>query len=593
MSGVSDVRRTAGKSAPSRPWAILLVVVCAQMLIWLDTSILNVAATTLADPVRGLGATPGELEWISSAYTLILASTLLAGGALADRFGPRTTLLAGLALFGAASGAGAFAGSPAWLVVARAFMGAGSALLMPATLTIILQSTPEEKRTRAIAIWSLSSGLGVAVGPLAGGALLSNFWWGSVFLVNVPIVAVCLAGVAAVVPKLGGARRQVLDLRGMALAVLGLSGLVYGIIEIGNQETWYGPHVLLPVAVGGALLALFVGVQRTSPAPSLDLRLFRLPGFTAGCVVLLLAFMTLSGHLFALAFYLQGPRGFSPLQAGTVMIAPAVGIVLGSQASPMASRLLSARWAVAAGMLAMGVTYICYLWFDERTPTAVIVTLMGAQGAGMGLIGTPLTAAMMSRVPQYLTGAGSAVSSVTPQVGGTLGVAMAGTILSGVYRERMAGAALPDELSRLPPRSAEAARTSAEAARSLARSLRLPQLAENANRAFLDAMYVAHFWLAVLAFAALAVCVVGLRVRVRGRHRRVLWPQEPAGEEPDPADADSTARQGTARKERKGWHDDSGNAPLGPGDRGKQRDRAGHSPPLRGGRGPGHGDLPQ
>ncbi len=549
-SGVSNTSRTAGKPAPSRHWTILLVVVCAQMLIWLDTSILNVAATTLADPDRGLGATPTELEWISSAYTLVLASTLFAGGALADRFGPRTTLLAGLALFGAASGAGAFADSPAWLIVARAFMGAGSALLMPATLTIILRSTPEEKRTRAIAIWGSSSGLGVAVGPLAGGALLSHFWWGSVFLVNVPVVALCLAGVAAVVPKLGGTRRQVLDLRGMALAVLGLSGLVYGIIEIGNQETWYGPHVLLPVAVGGALLALFVAVQRTSPAPSLDLRLFRLPGFTAGCVVLLLAFMTLSGHLFSLAFYLQGPRGFSPLQAGTVMIAPAVGIILGGQASPMASRLLSARWAVAAGMLAMGVTYLCYLWFDERTPIAVIATLMGVQGAGMGLIGTPLTAAMMSGVPQNLVGAGSAVSGVTRQVGGTLGVAMAGAILSGGYREQMAGTALPGELSQLPPESAQAARTSAEAARSLARSLRLPQLAEDANRAFLDAMYAATSWIAVLAFAALAVCVVGLRVRVRGKHRRDLWPQEPAGEKPVPADAANTTRQGTARHAR-------------------------------------------
>ncbi|MGO4758535.1 MFS transporter, partial [Streptomyces sp. 2MCAF27] len=214
------------KAAPSRPWAVVLVVVCAQMLIWLDTSILNVAVTTLADPDRGLGATPAELEWVASASTLVFAGTLFAGGALADRFGPRTTLLAGLALFGAASGAGAFAGSPAWLIVARGFMGAGSALLMPATLSIIVRSTPAEKRTRAIAIWSSSSGLGVAVGPVVGGALLSHFWWGSVFLVNVPIVALCLAGVAAFVPELGGARRQVLDLPGLALSVLGLGGLV-------------------------------------------------------------------------------------------------------------------------------------------------------------------------------------------------------------------------------------------------------------------------------------------------------------------------------------------------------------------------------
>ncbi|MBV9024089.1 MAG: MFS transporter [Streptomycetaceae bacterium] len=512
--------RAPRRATSSRPWAVVLVVVCAQMLIWLDTSILNVAVTTLADPVKGLGASPAELEWVASAYTLVFASTLLAGGALADRFGPRTTLLAGLALFASASAAAAFAANPTWLIAARAVMGAGSALLMPATLSVIVQSTPPEKRTRAIAIWSSSSGLGVAVGPLAGGALLSHFWWGSVFLVNVPIVVGCLAGVVVVVPKLGGARRQVLDLPGLALSVLALSGLVYGIIDLGNRESWYGPHVLLPLGLGAVLLVAFVARQRTSYAPSLDLRLFRLPGFTAGCVVLLLAFMTLNGHLFYAAFYLQGPRGFSPMHAGTVMIAPAVGIVLGSQASPMASRLLSARWTVAAGMLVMGATYVCYLWFNGQTPTLVIVTLLWLQGFGMGLIGTPLTAAMMSRVPQNLAGAGSALSSVTRQVGGTLGVAMTGSILSGVYQERMAGAALPGSGSRLPPGAVQAARTSAEAARSLAASLRLPQLAEEADRAFLDAMHVATFWISVLAFVALALCVVGLRVRVRGRHRK-------------------------------------------------------------------------
>ncbi|MPY43535.1 MFS transporter [Streptomyces phyllanthi] len=498
------------------------------MLIWLDTSVLNVAVTTLADPVRGLGATPAELEWVASAYTLVFAGTLFAGGALADRFGPRTTLLAGLALFGAASGAGAFAGSPAWLVVARAFMGAGSALLMPATLSVIVQSTPEEKRTRAIAIWSSSSGLGVAVGPVVGGALLSHFWWGSVFLVNVPIVALCLAGVVAVVPGLKGPGRRVLDLPGLSLSVLGLGGVVYAIIELGNGQSWYGPHVLLPLVVGGVLLTVFAAGQRRSPAPSLDLRLFRQPGFTAGSVVLLLAFMALAGHLFYAAFYLQGPRGLSPADAGTVMIAAAVGIVLGSQASPAVSRWLSARWTVAAGILATAATYVGYAWLDGRTPLWVIAALLWIQGFGMGLVGTPVTAVMMSGVPPQLAGAGSAVNSVTRQVGGTLGVAMAGSILSGVYRERMAHADLPGAARGLPPAAEEQARTSAEAARSLAGSLRLPELAAAADRAFLDAMYAATLSIAALALVGFAVSVVGLRVRT-ARPRDV--PERPTRDE--------------------------------------------------------------
>ncbi|MGW6902996.1 MFS transporter [Streptomyces sp. NPDC054940] len=510
---MSTLSRTDRQASPTRSWPVLLVVVCAQMLIWLDTSILNVAVTTLADPAAGLGATPAELEWVASAYTLVFAGALFAGGALADRFGPRTTLLAGLALFGAASAAGAFAPDAGWLIVARAFMGAGSALLMPATLSVIVQSTPEEKRTRAIAIWSSSSGLGVAVGPVVGGVLLDHFWWGSVFLANVPIVALCLAGVVAVVPALKGPGRRVLDLPGLAQSVLGLGGVVYGIIELGNGRTWYGAHVLLPLVLGGALLAVFVAGQRRSPAPSLDLRLFRQPGFTAGSVVLLIAFMALAGHLFYAAFYLQGPRGLSPADAGTVMIAAAVGIVLGSQASPAMSRLLSARWTIAAGVLATAATYVGYLWFDGGTPIPVIAALLWVQGFGMGLVGTPVTAVMMRGVPPQLSGAGSAVNSVTRQVGGTLGVAMAGSILSAVYRDRMAETALPVGPQGLSADAAEQARTSAETARSLAGSLRLPELTAAADRAFLDAMYTATFWTAVLAFAGFVVAVVGLRAR--------------------------------------------------------------------------------
>ncbi|SDM72371.1 drug resistance transporter, EmrB/QacA subfamily [Streptomyces sp. cf386] len=515
---MTTVSSTEKQASPTRSWPVLLVVVCAQMLIWLDTSILNVAVTTLADPAAGLGATPAELEWVASAYTLVFAGALFAGGALADRFGPRTTLLAGLALFGAASAAGAFAPDAGSLIVARAFMGAGSALLMPATLSVIVQSTPEEKRTRAIAIWSSSSGLGVAVGPVVGGVLLDHFWWGSVFLANVPIVALCLAGVVAVVPALKGPGRRVLDLPGLALSVLGLGGVVYGIIELGNGRTWYGAHVLLPLVLGGALLAVFVAGQRRSPAPSLDLRLFRQPGFTAGSVVLLIAFMALAGHLFYAAFYLQGPRGLSPADAGTVMIAAAVGIVLGSQASPAMSRLLSARWTIAAGVLATAATYVGYLWFGGGTPIPVIAALLWVQGFGMGLVGTPVTAVMMRGVPPQLAGAGSAVNSVTRQVGGTLGVAMAGSILSAVYRDHMADTALPVGPQGLSADAAEQARTSAETARSLAGSLRLPELAAAADRAFLDAMYTATFWTAVLAFAGFVVAVVGLRARdVKGK----------------------------------------------------------------------------
>ncbi len=195
------------------------------------------------------------------------------------------------------------------------------------------------------------------------------------------------------------------------------------------------------------------------------------------------------------------------------MIAAAVGIVLGSQASPSMSRRLTARWTVAAGVLATAVTYIAYAWLDGGTPIWFIAVLLAVQGFGMGLVGTPVTAVMMSGVPPQLAGAGSAVTSVTRQVGGTLGVAMAGSILSGVYRARMSDAELPGAGSELSPAAEEQARTSAEAARSLADSLRLPELATTADRAFLDAMYAATLSIAALALIGFAVSVVGLRTR--------------------------------------------------------------------------------
>ena len=499
-------------AVPVRPWPIVAVMVAAQMLIWLDSSIINVAVTTLADPVAGLGAGAGELEWIASAYTLVFASTLLAGGALADRVGPRTTLLAGLITFAVAATVGAYATEPGQLIAARGLMGAGSGLLMPSTLSIIVLSTPLALRTRAIAMWGSSSGLGVAIGPVAGGALLSHFWWGSVFLVNVPIVVLCLLAIVGVVPALHSPQRRALDLTGLVLSTLGLGALVYGVIEVGRGVAWNSPRAFAPILAGLALIGAFVLSQRRSATPSLDLRLFAERRFAAGNAVLLLAFMGLSGQLFFAAFYLQGPRGLSPQTAGAIMIAAAVGIVLGSNLAPAATRSISARWTSAAGMLASGATYASYLWLDERTSLASIAALLFVQGFGMGLIGTPITVTMMAGVPAHLTGAASAIGSVTRQVGSTLGVAVTGALLAAVYRQELAPALAP-----LPARDSQRAGASVEAARSLARSLGQPALAQAADRAFLSAMDSAAIFTSLLAAAGFVVAAAGLYVR--GRHR--------------------------------------------------------------------------
>jgi len=494
---------------PARPWAVVAVMVSAQMLIWLDNSILNVAMATIADPVAGLGAGSGELAWIAGSYSLVFAGALFAGGALADLFGPRRTLVAGLVVFAAASAAGAYAATPGQLIVARGVMGAGSALLMPATLSIIVQCTTPAQRVRAIAIWGSSSGFGVAIGPIAGGALLSHYWWGSVFLVNVPIVAGCLAGVAAVVPAVPAGGRRRLDLPGLLLSVLGFGGLVYGVIELGRQVPWTSPRVSVPILAGLGLIAAFVVGQLRSAAPSIDPRLFTRRRFAAGNVVLLLAFMALAGQLFVAAFYLQGPRGLTPAAAGGIMVFAAAGVVLGSLSAPTAVRLFATRWTTAGGALASGLTYASYLWFDERTALAVIVVMLFVQGFGMGILGTPVTVAMMADVPAHLTGAGSAVGSATRQLGSALGVAAAGSVLAAGYRSR-----LDPALSSVPAELRERALTSVAAARSIGS----PALSAAADHAFLAAMSAAAVVTALLAAAGCVVAVVGLSAPAR--HRR-------------------------------------------------------------------------
>src|SRR4051812_7069888 len=241
QEGVSTVKRVSdlpGTRGSTRTWAVVAVAVAAQTLLWLDNSILNIALETLADPVRGLGANAGELAWASSSYSLVLASAMFAGGALGDRYGPRATLFAGLVVFSTASAFAAFSASAFELVLTRGLMGLGSALLMPATLSIIVRTTSEAQRSRAIALWASASGLGVALGPVLGGVLLARFWWGSVFLINVPVVLACLAGVVAFVPRLRFADRRPLDPFGLVLSVLGLGSLVYGIIEGGQRADW-------------------------------------------------------------------------------------------------------------------------------------------------------------------------------------------------------------------------------------------------------------------------------------------------------------------------------------------------------------------
>lgn len=361
-----------GAAAPARPWWTVAVAVLAQTLVLLDNTVLNVAMETLADPVRGLGAGSADLAWANASYSLVFAAGSFTGGALADRYGPRRVLVAGLVVLAAAATLAAFAPGATELTVTRGFMGAGGALITPATLAIVTRGTAPAHRTRAIAIWASAGGAAVALGPVVGGALLTRFWWGSVFLVNLPVVAVCLAGAALLVPEVRYAERRVLDTSALVLSVLGLGLVVYGVIRGGRPAGWTSPAALLALAVGLALLAALVVTQSRRETPGFDVRLFAEPRFAGGSVTLLLLFFGLAGQLFYCAFYLQGVHGLSALAAGGVMASAAGGIVLGNQVSPALCRLLTVRWCAIAGILLAGLTFGGYVAFTADTPVAWI-----------------------------------------------------------------------------------------------------------------------------------------------------------------------------------------------------------------------------
>ncbi|WP_156096263.1 MFS transporter [Amycolatopsis jejuensis] len=474
-------------------WAVA-VAVAGQMLVLLDNTIVNIAVESLADPVRGLGASATELTWAVSSYSLVFTAVALVGGALTDRIGPRAALVSGLLVLAGSATVAAFSATATELVVARCFMGAGGALVTPATLAVVTRCSTPAGRSRAIAVWASSGGIAVALGPVLGGLLLARFWWGSIFLVNLPVAVACLIGVVLVVPGRGGHGQRPLDPLGLVMSGVGLAALVYGIVEAGDGR--FGFDVLAALAIGVLLLIAFVVQQRFSAKPSLDLKLFRRAAFGGGSAVLLLAFLCLAGQLYYCAFYLQGVRGLSTLAAGGVMVAAAAGIIPGNQMSPALVRRFGARLTVAAALTATGATYAAYLLLDQSTALVWFILLLFVQGLGIGVLLPALTEQMMTALPGSMVGAGAAVNSVTRPLGSTLGVAVLGSILAAGYRQ---GVAVPG----LPPDQQDRAAQSIAGAKALGR----PEVAALADHAYLHAMSVTAGWTVLLTAAGVLITV--------------------------------------------------------------------------------------
>ncbi len=488
---------------------LALATVClAALIINVDNTILNVALPTL---VRDLRASSSQLQWIVDSYAIVFAGLLLVGGTLADRFGRKRFFLVGLTVFALGSIGAAFSGSVSTLIAFRALMGAGAALTIPTSLAIIndIFRDPGE-RARAIGAWAGTIGLGIAIGPIAGGLLLSRFWWGSIFFVNVPIACVGVAGAALVVPDSKNPEVQRPDPFGAGLSIAGLGLLLWAIIE-GPSRGWTSGTVSGAGVAGLIVLGGFAFWESRSTHPMLKLEFFRERRFSVALAAECLAVFGLMGALFLSTQFLQFDLGYSPLQAGLRILPIAAMLVVGAAVSPVAARLVGIKLIVAAGLVSISAG----LWevsassrFDTTYGDVVLGLLLIGFGAGLML--PTATNSVIGSVPQGDAGMGSASNTVALQVGGALGVAVIGSVMLTRYQAHLTAVLVDrhvpasvtqDILGSLGAALAVAARVGGSTGLELARA---------ARTAFMNGNEVALAVGAVVSLAAALLVLVAL-----------------------------------------------------------------------------------
>ncbi len=499
---------TIDPRAYARRWKTLGVLSLSLLIIGLDNTVLNVALPTLQ---THFSASASTLQWIVDAYLLSFAGVLLTMGTLGDRFGRKRALQSGLVLFGIASVLAALAQNADQLIVLRAAMGIGGAMIMPATLSVIMDIFPREERGKAIGIWSAIAGVGIGLGPFVGGLLLEWFSWSSVFWLNVPIVGIALVAGFRLVPESRDPRPGAFDLRGATLSIAMLVTLVYGIIEA-TPRGWTDPIVLGCFAAAAILAVAFVAWERRVAEPMLPLDFFSNPSFTVASVGVGLVFFAMMGSVFAFTQYLQFAHGYSALEAGAAMLPLALGLVVGSGASNrLVGRVGRAR-VIAGGLFGVAAVLSTSLaWTPEMAPALLALVAFGL-ALSMGAAMAPATDSVMSAVPEAKAGVGSAMSDVTRQVGGALGVAVIGSIIGSAYSRDMAGAPGPAE------ESVGAAYTAAHQVGGATGR----ELADTAGHAFTEALGIGLTAAAAVALAGALLVLLRLpsgRERAKAGHR--------------------------------------------------------------------------
>lgn len=463
----------------SRRWWALGALVASMLVLGFDTTILNVALPTMAGQ---LGATTGEQQWMADAYVVVFAALMLPAGLLGDRFGRRLMLITGLVVFLAGSVLGTLAGDVNVVTAARAVMGIGAALIMPLAMSVLPSLFTPDEQGRAIALVSTGSALGMPLGPIIGGWLLEHFWWGSIFLINVPMVAIAVLACVFLLPETRDPATPRVDALSTAFTTAGLGTLIYAIIEAPDRG-WADPLVLGMFAGSAVLLTGLVLRSRRVERPMLDMTLLAHRGFLLNTVAATLVMFVLSGLMFVLPPYLQAVLGNDTLGTGVRMLPMVLGLSVAAKLAPPVTARFGARASVTAGLVVLAFAAL----LGSRTTTGsgygYTALWLTIAGLGFGFALVPAMTGALATLPRDRAGSGSGLLMTLRQVGSAIGIALLGSLLADVFRDRL-------DVSGLPAPAAGTARDSVVAARLVAEKTHSAHLAASANSAYVHGMTV-------------------------------------------------------------------------------------------------------
>jgi MFS transporter, DHA2 family, multidrug resistance protein len=480
----------------ARKWWALVAIAASVLVVGLDLTVLTLALPTIA---RDLHASTSDLQWITAAYSLVLAAAMLPAGLLGDRLGRKKVLLAALVLFGAASAACAYATSTGELIAARALLGVGAAAIFPLSLSVIPVLFAPEERQKAIALMASATFISFPIGPIVGGYLLDHFWWGSVFLINVPVVVLALVAVTILLPESRSAQRLSVDIVGVILSSAGLAGLTYGFIKAG-QDGWTDTSALATIAAGAVVLALLVAWEHwltgrdTSVRPLVELALFRSAGFTWGTILTTLVSFAMFGLFFAMPQYFQEVRGVDAMGSGLRLLPMIGGMVIGmisstrlasprkaTDGSAGAPPRASAKALVAIGFAIMAAGLAAGATTTTGSSTGFAAAWFAVAGLGLGLAMPQAMNAALSALSAERSGSGSALISAMRQVGATIGVAVLGTVIGSVYSSHL-------DVTGLPPAAAATAKSGVVEGVAVAHATGSAALLDSVRTAFVQGM---------------------------------------------------------------------------------------------------------